>query len=120
MALSVKDKLRKALKVAGDTYTLEDILIEINEGRMQSFVEGESWAVTQIVDFPRKRYLEIVFAIGNIDELKVIYPQVERYAREIAADGMRAFGRPGWMKQFQIEKHGWSETTRVYVREFGE
>lgn len=118
MGLSVKDKLRKALAIAGNTYTLDDILHEISEGRMQSFAEGESWAVTQIVDFPRKRYVEIVFAVGHLDELKTIYPRIEQFAREIQADGLRAFGRPGWMKQFQIDKHGWSETTRVYVREF--
>lgn len=118
MALTVQDKLRKALAIAGDAYALEDILAAINEGQMQSFVEGESWVVTQIVDFPRKRYLEIVFAIGNLPELKLIYPRLEIYAREIAADGLRAFGRPGWMKQFEIDKHGWVETTRVYVREF--
>lgn len=118
MGLSVKQKLRKALAIANDAYTLEDILLEINEGRMQSFVEGESWVVTQIVDFPRKRYVEIVFAVGTLDELKMIYPRLEAFAQEIAADGLRAFGRPGWMRQFEIDKHGWVETTRVYVREF--
>lgn len=118
MALSVKQKLRKALAVAGHTYTLEDILHEISEGHMQSFVDGESWVVTQIVSFPRKQYVEIVFAVGNLDELKRIYPLLERFAREIGADGLRAFGRPGWMRQFEIDKHGWVETTRVYVREF--
>ena len=118
MGLSVKQKLRKALAIAGDTYTLDDILAEINEGRMQSFVEGESWAVTQIVDFPRKRYVEIVFAVGDLSELKAIYPRIEQFAREIQADGLRAFGRPGWMRQFNIDNYGWSETTRVYVREF--
>lgn len=118
MGLSVKQKFRKALKIAGDTYTPDDILHALSEGHMQSFVEGESWVVTQIVDFPRKRYLEIVFAVGNLDELKRIYPKLESFAREIEADGLRAFGRPGWMRQFEIDKHGWVETTRVYVREF--
>jgi len=118
MGLSVKQKLRKALAVAGHTYELEDILQEIKERTMHSFVEGESWVVTQVVDFPRKRYLEIVFAVGNLDELKRIYPKLEAFAREIQADGLRAFGRPGWMRQFEIDKHGWVETTRVYVREF--
>lgn len=118
MALSVKKKLRKALAVAGDTYTFEDILNEINEGRMQSFAEGESWVVTQIVDFPRKRYLEIVFAVGDLPDLKAIYPTLEDFARTNLCDGMRAFGRPGWMRQFEIDTVGWVETTRTYVKEF--
>lgn len=118
MGLSVKQKLRKALAVAGDTYTFEDILHEIEDGRMQSFAEGDSWVVTQVVDFPQKRFLEIVFAIGNLDELKVIYPRLEAFARDNICDGMRAFGRPGWMRQFEIDKAGWVETTRTYVKEF--
>lgn len=118
MALSVKKKLRKALAVAGDTYTFEDILHEIQAGNMQSFAEGESWVVTQIVDFPQKRYLEIVFAVGNLDELKAIYPLLEDFARSNLCDGLRAFGRKGWMRQFEIDKAGWVETTRTYVKEF--
>ena len=118
MVLSVKQKLAKALAVAGDAYTLDDILHEIEEGRMQSFAEGESWVVTQIIDFPRKRYLEIVFAIGNLDELKGIYPRLEQFARDNLCDGMRAFGRQGWMRQFEIDRAGWVETTRTYIKEF--
>jgi hypothetical protein len=118
MGLSVKQKLRKALKVAGDTYTFEDILFEIDQGNMQSFAEGESWVVTQIVDFPQKRFLEIVFAIGNLDELKAIYPRLEDFARDNVCDGLRAFGRPGWMRQLEIDKAGWVETSRTYIKEF--
>lgn len=118
MGLSVKQKLRKALAVAGDTYTFEDILAEIEQGQMQSFAEGDSWVVTQIVDFPRKRYLEIVFAIGSLEELKAIYPRLEEFARVNLCDGMRAFGRQGWMRQFEIDRAGWVETTRTYVKEF--
>ena len=118
MGLSVKQKFRKAMAVAGDTYTLEDILHEINEGTMQSFAEGESWVVTQIVDFPRKRYLEIVFAVGDLADLNAIYPRLEVFARDNLCDGMRAFGRKGWMRQFEIDRAGWVETTRTYVKEF--
>ncbi len=118
MGLSVKKKLRKALAIAGDTYTFEDILNEINEGHMQSFADGESWVVTQIVDFPRKRYLEIIFAVGDLQDLKEMYPRLEEFARANLCDGMRAFGRPGWMRQFEIDKVGWVETTRTYVKEF--
>jgi hypothetical protein len=118
MGLSVKKKLRKALAIAGDTYTFEDILNEINEGHMQSFAEGESWVVTQIVDYPRKRYLEIVFGVGHLPELKMIYPRVEAFARDNLCDAMRILGRPGWMRQFEIDTVGWVETTRTYVKEF--
>ena len=52
----------------GGFYTLNDILTSIAEGKMQSFMEGDSWAVTKIVNFPRARLLEIMVALGNLDE----------------------------------------------------
>lgn len=118
MALSVEQKLRKALAYAGNTYTLDDILHEIREGAMQSFVKGDTWIVTQFADYPRKRYLEIVFAVGEIQDVKDMLPDLEDFAKLNLADGLRVFGRPGWARQFEIDKAGWVETTRLYVKEF--
>ena len=44
-------KLARVLDRMGGLYTLNDILTMIAKGQMQSFVEGESWAVTQICQF---------------------------------------------------------------------
>jgi len=50
--------------------------------------------------------------------LKMIYPRVEAFARDNLCDAMRILGRPGWMRQFEIDTVGWVETTRTYVKEF--
>lgn len=118
MGLSVEKKLARALALAGNTYTLDDILFEISEGRMQSFVQGDTWVVTQFVDYPRKRYLEIVLAVGAIQDIRDRLPQIEDFAKQHLAEGLRVFGRPGWARQFEIDRHGWVETTRLYVKEF--
>ena len=42
-------KLARVLERMGGLYTVQDILNLIAIGKMQSFTEGDSWAVTQIV-----------------------------------------------------------------------
>ena len=53
----------------GGLYTLNDILTAIAEGRMQSFVEGNSWVITQVMSFPRAKVLEVFAAVGDLDDL---------------------------------------------------
>ena len=58
----IEDRLaqvEKALDRMGNTHSLPDILALIEDGAMQSFAMGPTWAITQILDFPRKRVLEI-------------------------------------------------------------
>ena len=55
-------KFAKALARQGDLYTLQDILDRLADGRMQSFAENNSWMITQISNFPRRRVLEVIAA----------------------------------------------------------
>ena len=68
--------------VWGGFYTLNDILTSIAEGKTQSFMEGDSWVVTKIVNFPRARLLEIMVALGNIDECRALHDRILDFARE--------------------------------------
>ena len=54
--------LARALERMGAVYTVSDILAAIAEGRMQSFTDGDSWAITQVVDYPRARMLDVLVA----------------------------------------------------------
>ena len=54
----------------GGLYTLHDILTAIAEGKMQSFVEGDTWAITKIAVFPRARLLEIMIVVGDLKTVR--------------------------------------------------
>ena len=48
-------KLARILDRIGGLYSVSDILGAIAAGHMQSFTEGDSWAITKVVQFPRAR-----------------------------------------------------------------
>ncbi|HJY89163.1 MAG TPA: hypothetical protein VJ255_02755, partial [Candidatus Acidoferrum sp.] len=73
-------KLERVLARMGGLYTLHDILSAIADGRMQSFAEGDSWAITRIMDHPRGRSLEIFAVVGGLDDLRVLHDRLVIYA----------------------------------------
>lgn len=106
-------EMARVLEQQGGFYTLEDILDLIQEGRMQSFADQDTWVVTQVNDFPRKKVLEIVFVIGDRDKLREMEPRIEEYRREIQADLMMATGRLGWLtKHFD----GWKPVSANFIK----
>ena len=71
-------KLGRVLDRMGGLYTVQDILNLIAIGRMQSFTEGDSWAVTQIAVTPRCEMLEIIFMLGSLSECRILHEQYFR------------------------------------------
>jgi len=57
--------MKKALRLAGGTHELSDVVDALKEGRMQSFATDNAMVVTQIVQHPRKRELNVFLAFGD-------------------------------------------------------
>jgi hypothetical protein len=108
---------RRALVRAGDLYSLEDIIVRLADGRMQQFVQGESWLVTQVVDYPRARVLEFFLVVGSGPDLVYLEDQAVYYAISIGATQIRAFGRPGWAKAYLPNRPEWRRTADVFTRD---
>jgi hypothetical protein len=106
-------KLARVLDRMGGLYTLNDILTAIAQGKMQSFVEGDSWIVTQVVSFPRAKVLEVFAAIGDLDDLRILHDRIIDFAAEIGAGVIRAYGRKGWLPD--ASRRGWRVKARYYV-----
>lgn len=108
-------QVERALEQMGGTHSLQDILAFLEDGTMQSFAVGPTWAVTQVLDFPRKRVLEIFMIVGDFQDLQELFDALETFAKAKACDIIRAYGRPGWSKHSR--PRGWRDDTRVYIKE---
>jgi hypothetical protein len=106
-------KLARVLDRMGGLYTLHDILDAIAAGRMQSFMEGDSWAITRVMDHPRGRSLEVFAVVGSIDDLRVLHDRLMTYAFEIGATVIKAYGRKGFLNDAQ--QRGWKVKARSFV-----
>lgn len=109
------EQLQDALDRMGNTHSLEDIIALIQNGEMQSFVEGDTWAVTQLIDFPRRRVLEVFLVVGDMDAALKLYDQVMAFAQASGSDIVRCYARDGWGKW--AKPRGWTNGQRVFVKE---
>lgn len=107
------EKFKELLEEQGGFYTFEDILDCIHRGTMQSFADGDTWVITQVHEFPRKKVVEVAYVIGDMDTLKRMEAKVEKFAREIGADMLIATGRLGWQNKYFP---GWKPVSHNYVR----
>lgn len=106
-------ELDRVLEKFGGFWSVEDILDNIEKGTMQSFAEGDTWVITQVFDFPRKKVLDITLVYGDLAEARELESKVEEYGRSIGAELITATGRLGWTK----ELHGdWKILGAVYIR----
>lgn len=104
----------RMLQKFGGFYLVEDIIDLVRAGKMQSFVLGDSWAVTQICEYPRRRALDIVFMVGNKDELELLETDLIGFAREHDIDYMTANGRKGFIKKAYP---GWNLVSATFVKD---
>lgn len=109
------EEAERMLAKFGGFYKLSDILEAINNGQMQSFVFDNTWAVTQINEFPRRKVLEVVLLVGDKDTIPVMARQIESFAAEIGATMIMAAGRNGFK---DIARGlGWTHMNMNFVRE---
>jgi hypothetical protein len=106
-------KLKRVLVRMGGLYTLNDILSAIARNEMQSFVEGESWALTRIAQYPRAKVVEVLAVVGRIDEARVLHDRVLDFAMEVGATVIQAYGRRGWLPDARAR--GWKLKAQNYV-----
>jgi hypothetical protein len=106
-------KLARALDRMGALWTVQDILLAIAEGRMQSFAEGDSWAVTQIAVFPRAKVLEILVALGDLEACRILHDRILQFARDHDIGLVQAYGRRGWIED--AKSRGWKVRTASYL-----
>lgn len=112
--MNVAERAAAALKKAGGFYTLADLARAVTAGEMQGFVKGETWVVTRVCQFPQKRALEIVLAVGNLDELKALEPDIEAFGKEHGCVALFADARAGFDKR---RTDGWKMISASYVKD---
>ena len=106
-------KLKRILDRMGGLYTLNDILSLVARNEMQSWVEGESWALTRIAIYPRAKVVEVLAVVGRLDEARVLHDRILIFAAEVGAGVIQAYGRTGWMPD--AKRRGWRVLAKNYV-----
>jgi hypothetical protein len=97
----VRDALLPAIAETAGTHTEDDVIAAICAGKMKLWRNGASGIVTEFVEFPRMKCLNVFLAGGDLHSLVPLYDGVSLYA---AANGCRRMtalfthGENGWKR----------------------
>lgn len=111
-----KPWIEAALEYSGGTHTFEDIEKGIQESRMQLWPAPRGCIVTEIVVYPRKKYLNVFLAGGELDQILDMDTDVKAWAKQHGCDAAMMSGRIGWKKP--LAKLGWEVLQTHFVKEF--
>ncbi len=106
-------KLARLLDAMGGLYLPSDIIANVHAGKMQMHAEGDSIVITQIGVFPRARVLEVIGAVGSLEDLRILHDRIIAFADKENCSVIQAFGRKGWIADAQ--SRGWKVKARSFV-----
>ena len=107
-------KMDRALRSGGYLYDMDDIAAAIFNGSMQGHVEGQTWGITQVHEWPKKKSVNILFIVGDLREAMVLEKRIEEWARSIRASVITAIGRDGW---WEHRTPGWQKIGTMYSKD---
>jgi hypothetical protein len=93
--------LQNALDAAGNLATLDHVRSMVEENRAQFWPGRDCAVVTEVIDYPAKKGLNLWLAGGAMDELLTMQPAIRAYAKQQKCDIILIQGRPGWQKVFK-------------------
>src|SRR5262249_47130394 len=99
-------KMQRALKQGGDLYELNDIINMMQSGHMQGHVVDDTWAVTKVCDWPKRRTVDIVIVVGDMEDTTAMENRIQNWAIGLGATRLTAIGRDGWWK---VRTPGWTK-----------
>lgn len=110
----------EAATEANGLYTVEYIEGEINAGRMVFWPLQNGAVLTDIVNYPRGRALNIFAAAGEpnaslVEMLEEAEPALVAFAMANGCRWVMGYGRPGWQRQ--CKSMGYSPKWTVIAKE---
>jgi hypothetical protein len=106
--------IEAALAYSGGTHLFEDVEKAINEGNMQLWPASNSAAVTEIIQYARKKVLNVFLAGGDLQEIVGGLDAATEWAKSQGCDSMTLYGRKGWERV--LDSHGFKPVMVVLER----
>ena len=92
-----REDMLKAIERTDGTHTEDDVLEGIITGKFQFWREGNSAAITEFVQFPRMKTLNIFLGGGRLEDIPPIKEKIYKFAVANGCARITAlFAREGW------------------------
>ena len=110
-----KPYIEAALKYTGGTHDIIDIYEGLYKGTMQLWPAEKSCLVTEIINYPKMKVLNIFLGGGDLTEILSMHEDVIRWAKDQGCEALNMTGRFGWKKP--LANYGWKPLHSSYVKE---
>ena len=111
-----RDHIQAALDHGGNTHTFEDVRDMILAGRLQIWPGPRGCAVTEIIEYPRKKVLHCFLAGGEMDQIIDMIDSAIEWGKTQGCEGLTLSGRMGWQRV--LAKHGFKPVLLTLERPF--
>jgi hypothetical protein len=110
--------IEAALGYDNGGHTVEDVQAKVASGLMQFWPAPRGCIITEILQFPRRKMVNVYLAGGELDQLADMQDAIIAWAKENGCTGAMLSGRKGWERVFS--QYGWKHTHSVLMRDFDE
>ncbi len=97
--------MRKALRLGGDTHSMDDLIGALERGEMQAHWNDSAVIITEIAQTPRRRFLHVFLSAGDKDGVLALADTLKDFARANGCEFARACIRPGFERD--LAAAGW-------------
>ena len=84
-----------------DMYNLTDIKEKIGQGMFHIWPGKNSVMITEFVEYPRVKVMNLIFCAGDYKELESMLPSFEQFAKHFGCKRIYGGGRKGWLRKIK-------------------
>ena len=95
-----KPYIEKAIKHQ-DAFTIQDVEDKIRIGHLHLWPGEKSAMITEFVNLPQIKALNLLFCGGDFEELKKMLYYIEDFARNAGIKRLYGGGRQGWIRKLK-------------------
>ena len=107
--------IEDALQYTNGTHEFVDVVNAILEGRMQFWPAENACLVTEIVEYPRKKVLNVFIGGGTLKQMRDMYDALTDWAKAQGCDSITCTGRKGWERIGR--EYGWTPVSVTLAKE---
>ena len=107
--------IEKSLEYAHGSYTYDDVVAGIMQGRFQFYTHKRSYVICETQNMPHYSIYHAFLAGGDMEEVLEIHEALVPVAKRVGAKYATMNGRLGWTKP--LKEVGWEARYVVYYKE---
>lgn len=108
MSLSAKelvDLIAEAAAYGLPTHTPEDVVKMVQDGEAQLWLQGDSFMITQLVDYPKAKSCRVWLAGGRLEEVLAMEEDLANWSKSEGCDYIEFTGRRAWGKMLKARDY---------------